>query len=306
MIELGDDMSKRKKVKVKWKNLVLLFLIFGIMLLLIKGAFSSSDKESGKRKTSRDTKEDVDERLVLLDNIDKRLDYFNHDFLDRYVEYKKKNPNLSTEQVIKNVNMNLDQEFYEYRVPARTDLGALVLVNKYYYLESDYVPSPLENILNQYALSGMQLMREARDSFEALAKAAKLDGMKIIAMSSYRSYDYQVDLYNRYANKDGKEAADTYSGRAGHSEHQTALAVDVYNGDLPYTRFDETEEYQWMGDHAFEYGFILRFPKDKENETGYQFESWHYRYVGVEAAKYIHDKGISFEEYYATIIKDWR
>ena len=89
-------------------------------------------------------------------------------------------------------------------------------------------------------------------------------------MSTYRSYDYQVDLYNRYVKSDGKEAADTYSGRPGHSEHQTGLAVDVFNNNETYTNFEKTKEFEWMQEHAHEYGFILRFPKDKEKETGYK------------------------------------
>jgi len=122
-------------------------------------------------------------------------------------------------------------------------------------------------------------------------------------MSTYRSYDYQVDLYNRYVKEDGKNAADTYSGRPGHSEHQTGLAVDVFNNKETYTNFEKTKEFTWMQNHAHEYGFILRFPKDKVNETGYEYESWHYRYVGKKIAKYIKENNISFEEYYATKIK---
>lgn len=151
----------------------------------------------------------------------------------------------------------------------------------------------------------MKLVDVAKEAFEDMAKDAKKEDLTIVAMSSYRSYDYQVDLYNRYAKKDGTEAADTYSGRPGHSEHQTGLAVDVYNEEKDYTNFEKTDEYEWMIKHAHEYGFILRFPKDKEKETGYHFESWHYRYVGQEIAKYIKEHNISFEEYYATKIKDW-
>ena len=119
------------------------------------------------------------------------------------------------------------------------------------------------------------------------------------------SDEYQTDLYDRYVKQDGKEAADTYSGRPGFSEHQTGFAVDVYNGNESYTDFHITEEFKWMQKHAKEYGFILRFPEGKEHETGYQYESWHYRYVGLEAATYITEKNITLEEYYATVIKKW-
>ena len=144
----------------------------------------------------------------------------------------------------------------------------------------------------------MQLVHEAKEAFETLSEEAKKEGKNIIAMSSYRSYEYQVDLYNRYVETDGKEAADTYSARAGYSEHQTGLAVDVYNKELPYTSFEQTEEFTWMQENAYKYGFILRFPKDKVNITGYQYESWHYRYVGEEVAEYIHKNDLTLEEYY--------
>ena len=146
----------------------------------------------------------------------------------------------------------------------------------------------------------MKMVEEAANAFESLSKNASKENYKIIAMSTYRSYEYQVDLYNKYVKSDGKDAADTYSGRPGNSEHQTGLAVDVYNQTETYTNFEKTEEYDWMQENAYKYGFILRFPKGKENETGYEFESWHYRYVGKDIAKYIHKHNITLEEYIAT------
>ena len=307
MIELGDDMSKiKRKIKIKGKGFFLLILLFLFVFLSFHKFLFSEPNEKTSLKSKKDNDvEKTDERLVKLDNIHKKIDFFNMDYIDRYFNYKDKNSNLSTEQVIKNVNMNLDQPFYDFRIPAKINQQELILVNKYYYLESDYIPENLEAISNRFALSDMRLVKVAKEAFEALAKKAKEDGFSIVAMSSYRSYDYQVNLYNRYVKSDGKEAADTYSGRPGHSEHQTGFAVDVYNGKTPYTDFESTKEYEWMQKHAHEFGFILRFPKGKEDETGYQFESWHYRYVGVDAASYIHKNNISFEEYYATILKDW-
>ena len=146
----------------------------------------------------------------------------------------------------------------------------------------------------------MKLVKVAKEAFEELSEDALKEDMNIIAMSSYRSYEYQVNLYNNYVKKDGKEAADTYSARPGFSEHQTGLAIDVYNKKEPYTNFEQTNEFKWMQDNAYKYGFILRFPKEKENETGYQYESWHYRYVGKEIAKIIHKDNITLEEYIAT------
>ena len=150
----------------------------------------------------------------------------------------------------------------------------------------------------------MQLVKEAKEAFETLSENAKKEGMNVIAMSSYRSYDYQVNLYNNYVAQDGKEAANKYSARPGYSEHQTGLAVDVYNLDLPYTSFEETEEFTWMQENAYKYGFILRFPKDKVDITGYQYESWHYRYVGKKVAKEIKDNNLTLEEYIAKKVEN--
>jgi D-alanyl-D-alanine carboxypeptidase len=300
---------KKKKLKIKKKN----FAIFIIIIILIVISLTKSIKFINKvLNTPKDTKQvekvkenKLEKKLKQLNYINKELDYYNNDYIDRYIKYKNKNTNLSLEQVIKNVNMDLDLTKYE-DIKKSTHLNTNeILVNKYNYLESDYIPDNLEEISSRYSLSDMNLVSEAKEAFENLSLAAAKESLNIIAMSSYRSYKYQVTLYNNYVKSDGKEKADTYSGRPGHSEHQTGLAVDVYNLKENYTNFENTEEYEWMQEHASEYGFILRFPKDKEEETGYQFESWHYRYVGIEAAKYIKENNISFEEYYATKIKDW-
>lgn len=144
----------------------------------------------------------------------------------------------------------------------------------------------------------MKLVKNAKTAFEKMSEDASKENLNIIAMSTYRSYNYQKKLYNKYVSIDGEKTADTYSARAGHSEHQTGLAVDVYNKILPYTSFEQTKEFTWMQNNAHKYGFILRYPKEKEKQTGYAYESWHYRYVGVKIATYIHKKNITYDEYY--------
>jgi len=104
--------------------------------------------------------------------------------------------------------------------------------------------------------------------------------------------------------RDGVEEADTYSARPGFSEHQTGLTVDVDNAKLSYTDFDKTNEFKWMMENAHRFGFILRYPKDKEDITGYSYESWHYRYVGVDIATYIYEHNITLDEYYVRFIEN--
>ena len=302
-------MSKKKKLKLKIKIKKKNFTIFLIIIFLIIFSITKTtnfiintikDKQKENEKVELSPKE---KKLLQLKNIHKKIDYFNDSYLNRYIYYQENNPTLSTKQVIKDVNMNLDLIHYEDKIPARNLNDKFILVNKYYYLEEDYVPNDLEELNKQYALNNMKMVKDAKEAFETMSKDAKKEGLKIIAMSTYRDYAYQTTLYNNYVKQDGKEAADTYSGRPGFSEHQTGYAVDVYNDDEQYTNFHLTKEFKWMQEHAKEYGFILRFPENKEKETGYQYESWHYRYVGIDIAKYITDKDITLEEYHATKIK---
>ena len=287
MMKIGDKMKKRK-VKKGPKIILILLIVF----LAIGGLIINQKNQETQEKPKKQTKEE--QKIEKL----KAIPYYKKEYQKRYLKNQKENPNLSVENIVTYVNIGIDKPYYTNTKPSKNLNTNLILVNKYNYLTEDYIPENLEPIDIAYARSGMQLVSEARSAFETLSEDAKKEGMNIIAMSSYRSYDYQVNLYDNYVATDGKEAADTYSARAGYSEHQTGLAVDVYNKVLPYTSFEETEEFNWMQENAYKYGFILRFPKDKVNITGYQYESWHYRYVGKEAAKYIHNHDLTLEEYY--------
>lgn len=287
MMKIGDKMKKRK-IKKGPKIVLILLIVF----LAIGGLIINQKNQETEEKPKKQTKEE--QKIEKL----KSIPYYKKEYQKRYLEYQKENPNLSVENIVTYVNIGIDKPYYTNTKKAENLNTNLILVNKYNYLTEDYIPENLEPIDIAYARSGMQLVREAKEAFETLSEDAKKEGKNIIAMSSYRSYDYQVNLYDNYVATDGKEAADTYSARAGYSEHQTGLAVDVYNKVFPYTSFEETEEFNWMQENAYKYGFILRFPKDKVNITGYQYESWHYRYVGKEAAKYIHNHDLTLEEYY--------
>lgn len=285
IVNLGDDMKKRKMKKgPKIILLIMLLIILGI------GILSILQKETPKKELTRK------EKLV---NKMEKISYYRKENKERYIKYQKENQSLSIEDIITQVNIGIDKPYYTNTKPSDNLNTNLILVNKYNYVTEDYIPENLEPLDTNYARSGMQLVKEAKEAFEELSQNAKENGMTILAMSSYRSYDYQVNLYNNYVKSDGQEAADTYSARAGYSEHQTGLAADVYNGEVPYTSFEETEEFTWMQENAYKYGFILRFPKEKTNITGYQYESWHYRYVGKEVAKEIHENNLTLEEYLA-------
>lgn len=141
----------------------------------------------------------------------------------------------------------------------------------------------------------------AKAAFEKMAQAAKQEGIELVAFSGYRSYEYQTSLYNRYVEKDGKDAADRYSARPGYSEHQSGLAFDIGEKgreDLWLTSaFGESKAGQWLVDNAHKYGFILRYPKGKEDITGFMYESWHFRYLEGDMATKVYEAGVTLEEY---------
>ena len=285
-MKIGDKM-KRRKLKKAPKIILILLIIF---LIIVGITINQNNKTpNSEQKLTQEEK--------ILQNL-KKIPYYKKENKNRYLKYQQEHKNKKTEEIINDVNIGIDKPYYTNTKPSKLLNSNFILVNKYNYLTEDYIPENLEEISIEYARSGMQLVSEAKEAFETLSQEAKKDGMTIIAMSSYRSYDYQVNLYNNYVKSDGKDAADTYSARPGFSEHQTGLAVDIYNKELPYTSFEETKEFEWMQKNDYKYGFILRFPKDKVNITGYQYEAWHYRYVGKKAAKYIHDHNITLEEYY--------
>ena len=167
-----------------------------------------------------------------------------------------------------------------------TYIDGILVANKKYPLPQDYNPGE---------------SKEARTAFEQMATDAKALGFDFVAFSGFRSYEYQTTLYNNYVNRDGKEAADRYSARPGHSEHQTGLAFDIGENsqqDLWLTaEFGETPAGKWLADNAYRYGFILRYPEGKEEITGFMYESWHFRYLGVEKATDVKNTGLTLEEY---------
>ena len=161
-----------------------------------------------------------------------------------------------------------------------TYVDGILIANKTYSLPRDYAPGGLT--------------AECQSALDAMCAGAAEDGIILYPISTYRSYDYQEGLYNRYVERDGKAEADRYSARPGHSEHQTGLAIDL--NSLEYA-FADTPEGRWIAAHCHEYGFILRYPQGKEDVTGYRYEPWHVRYLGAEIASKVAASGLTLEEY---------
>ena len=190
----------------------------------------------------------------------------------------------------------LDNNFYKdikYIYPINYDF----IVNKNNKLSENYIPSDLEQISLEYSCDNKYLRKIAKENFDQMAVDAKKNGFNIVAVSTYRSYEYQEKLYNNYVKNKGYYYADMCSARAGHSEHQTGLAVDIADLSLDYDNFENTKEFIWVKKNAHKYGFIMRYPKAKFHITGFKYEPWHYRYVGVKIANYIYENNLTLEEY---------
>ncbi len=276
-----------------------IIVVIFIILMVFLFNTNSKDKDIDNVKDNEST-EKVKEKE---DNEFSKLSYYKEENLDRYKSYETNNPNLSIEDIVTKVNLNLDKEIYTDTRPSTNLNTNYLLVNKFNYLDSNYIPENLELLDNSYAKSGIYLVKEAKDNIERLISDAKNDGMNIRVISAYRSYSYQENLYNNYVKNDGVENADTYSARPGYSEHQTGLVVDITRAFDDFNNFENTNEYNWMLENAHNYGFILRYPKDKEDITTYSFEAWHYRYVGVELAQKIKASNLTFDEYYVRYLE---
>jgi len=195
----------------------------------------------------------------------------------------------------------------EYPETVENPYDILALVNKNHALPGEYEPDDLviPDVRFPYEEDDPKryLRKVAADALEELIAAGDHADVEIYAQSGFRSYDRQESIFASNVEKNGEEHANTYSARPGESEHQTGLVMDVTSQSAGFdlnTDFGETEEGKWIKDHAHEYGFIIRYPEDKEDITKYQYEPWHLRYVGEKAATEIYENNESLEEYLDT------
>ena len=179
-----------------------------------------------------------------------------------------------------------------------TRIDGKIFVNKDYSLPSDYVPQNTQKAIAKDTKTCAGCI--VKEAYEMMQSDATKKGLKLWIQSGYRSYAYQDALYKTYVKKDGEAKADTYSAKAGHSEHQTGYAIDL---NSVKEDFAKTKEGKWIDENAYKYGFIIRYPKGKENETGYKYEPWHLRYVGLELSPLLYNNGdwISLEDYFGLL-----
>lgn len=244
---------------------------------------------------------DSDIKLLLKhEYVPNISNYFQYDYakvvnLDRYIAYQKET-GLLYEDVVTRVNIGLDNPYYTDSKEINK-FSLSMLVNKYIGLPSHYIPDNLVNVDKEYAVDSKQkLNKEALDAFIKMADDMKKEGLFILVNSGYRNYQYQQSVYNDYLKSYGKNYAEKYAAHPGFSEHQTGLALDVKAKNS--NTFKGTKESNWMLKNAYKYGFILRYPSESEDVTGYNYEPWHYRYLGIELAKKVFDSGLTYDEYY--------
>ena len=225
--------------------------------------------------------------------------YFIENNLKKYLKYNNEN-DYSYSDIVALINTNAYKPWYSDTKKTDISKGNLMIVNKTYYLNETYTSDNMSTISNRYSYGTNQMVtKETFDAFINMFNKAKEENLTLIVNSSFRSYENQTEIYNNYKKWKGEEYADDIAARPGHSEHQTGMAIDIQTYGSNAETFEDTDEFKWLSENAYKYGFILRYPKDKEYLTGYNYESWHYRYVGLEAAKYIHENDITFDEYYA-------
>jgi len=183
-----------------------------------------------------------------------------------------------------------------------TYIDGHLIANKTYPLPSSYVPKNTHTDAGNQKYCQTCIINDAWDAWTLMKADATSLGLNIWIQSGYRSYEAQKGLYDKYVSRDGKLAADTYSARPGHSEHQTGYAFDL---NTITDAFQYTDEGKWVNENAYKYGFIIRYPKGKEDITGYKYESWHLRYVGKELAEKLYNNGdwITMEEYFGITSK---
>lgn len=224
--------------------------------------------------------------------ITKEEDFFKYHGTDGY-DY---------ENLVAIVNVHANYNHYEKVFETDLSKGYGLLANKYYELGSEYAPDDLVSVpLKYYYGEAKQIRKEALDQFIKMWEACKEEtGIYLIIVSAYRDYESQDSVYRGYENKNGTKYADSIAARPGFSEHQTGLSLDIYSKDNTDSKtFKDSKAYEWLVNNSYKYGFILRYPDKMSKITGYNYESWHYRYLGVDLATKVYKEGITYDEYYA-------
>ena len=291
---------------------ILSLIIFGIVKLIMYFNYKKTyeykllsigyNKENVSILLDKLNDKEINNLLTRKQN-DKIIDYvkekyFIYSNLDKYLNYDNREDRSITE-VIAIINTEANIDWFDNEKETDTSLEELMLVNRLYGLSKDYEPEDLVTIPVKYAYNGRKISNSILDKIISLCDDAYTEGFTFVVDGSYRSYGEQEKIYKSYDKLD----VDKYTTKAGHSEYQTGLSFDLKPYNKDYKEPKLSEEYIWLKNNAYKYGFILRFTKEKEYVTLISEFVWRLRYVGEEAAKIINDEDISFEEYYAYYLR---
>ena len=305
---------KRNRINLRFIALIVILIIIIVGVILIVKTLSAPKDSEGDVNKGTNT-EDVggasdtapadakpaDAEPADPDSGDiSNLYYYEAERADRYTKYAEANPSIPMEDIVWMVNVDLDYPAYENTNPVPDPDSTTLLVNKHFYLPDDYWPS------NMGKVNTAEMKAEVAEALRAMIADGEKEGMSIVGQSGFRDYNTQKYIYDGYVNRDGVEKADTYSARAGYSEHQTGLTVDLNNaGKAHVDEFAGTKEAAWVRENGHKYGFIVRYTIENESVSLYMPEDWHMRYIGVEHATKMHAEGIqSYEEYYIKFVKN--
>lgn len=252
-------------------------LLFSVLLLVSFTACTKSDSKSKQKESASAAQGN------LQPEINPEIEKLNRVLLSMSDRCKASIPNGDPEEFLADLHRVLEVE-KNFRTD---DLSLYYLIDKKHAVGSDYVPRDLipvkENELWNVSRNDLSLRPEAYAALEDLSRAALNDGIKLLVSSTYRSYQYQEGLFNRYVKQDGLELAERYSARPGTSQHQLGVAVDF--GSIT-DDWGDTKMGKWVYDHAADFGWSLSFPQGYEDVTGYMWECWHFRYIGKEACRF--------------------
>lgn len=270
---------------------------------LLSAGYNEEEVKVIKDKFSNDK---ID--LLLKEKYDRNVvsfikeKYFIYNNLSKYMEYKKKNKNDTYTHIVSIINTEADVEWLDNEKETDTSKGNLMLVNRLYGLSKDYEPDDIIDVPVSISYSGVKISKSILKNIEELIEAGKEAGYTFVLSDGYRSYEAQEKMFESYKNSYGYEEADRNVARPGHSEYQTGISFQIVPYNKVFDKPRESEEYLWIKDNAYKYGFIFRYPEDKKDITLFDSYTWRLRYVGTDAASIIENEKICFEEYYAYFV----
>jgi D-alanyl-D-alanine carboxypeptidase len=282
-------------------------VIFTIVIMLFSLTLTVNADQGADACAFRDL--ELEEYLAIIDTMAETGEH-PHYFVEnarRYMAFQVRYRDMPFETVIALVNVNNDLGSYHHVEIITEPDEIYVLLNKNFALPRNWMPDGLTSVG-----SGFQMRPEAAGKFNEMRAAMRDDGLSLVVVSTYRSIARQRNIFNNAAASRGVQRAERSIARPGHSEHHTGLAIDVMHrsavSPMSRMRFENTAQFAWLVENAHEFGFILRYPQGYSQISGYIFEPWHWRYVGIPIATAMHNRGIvSYEDFYGRyLLQDMR